>query len=99
MLDIHYLNDSGGQIQIFQANYGTDKSVASPSRTYDRMTVLGRNWEYRLLEYPQPNGTTYLVHALTHTFDGRLHLSVALHSTGNLETERKALIAVVESLR
>lgn len=99
LLDTHYLSESGGPLQIFQANYGTDKSIAAPSRTYEAMTILGRSWEYRLLEYPQPNGKTYLVHAMTHTFDGRLHLSVALHSnSGDLEQERKTLLAVVESL-
>lgn len=97
-IDLLYLADGEGQIQVFQSNYAPDKPILAPIAQERSVTIDGTDWEYRLLAFPQPNGSELQVHSLSTWSEGR-YLSLALHSTGDRAAEWDLLTEIAASVR
>lgn len=99
LLDVVYLDRSGVQLHIFEANYPNEKPTIAVVNASEALTLDGRRWRYMLLEDPQPAGASYFVHFLDRPFDGALYVSIGLHSRGDFASERQRLFAIASSLR
>jgi hypothetical protein len=72
--------------------------MIAPVANGETIAIQGTTWDYRLLSFPQPDGSRLYVHALMGTVQG-IYVSVAIHSMGDRPGERAALIRIASSLR
>lgn len=86
-------------LHIYQTNQSLESKKSEKVAEAKSMQIRADVWSYRLLAYPQPDGTTFKLHNLSRTLDDGVYIDLDIRVGTAPEATLAELTKVVLSLR
>ncbi len=105
-LDLYYIGAGEDShridLHLYQTNQLIEQSSPDEARKHwiqvKAINIAGSSWTYRLLSYPQPDGTTFQLHEVDRTLDDGVYLQADIRVGANAGATFSELVKVVSSL-